>query len=741
MKRVYNIYIVLWVLFFAGCLTPEKEVYETKDDYLEREQNYLNQYQQSVVTLIGNVLSESGVPIPGAQIQCDNFSAVSDSQGRFEIPRLPRINRFFSITAAGFRQEWVPVYLNVPLPETQVVLAPLYLNPTLDNEVRFLFAGDNSFARRFLDPSDLTPRDQIPIDHPDALIQASNPLPGSMGVVRFVRPYFLEADFSTVNFESVITANPRFPHMEKDYAYFTLPGSIPALTWLGVDYVSVGNNHLYDYLDQGLTDTLRYLAAEHIPYSGAGPLMADTYLAYRTNLKSHPYAFLSMTSITGEKHSISYVADETKGGAADLTRTDLVLNAMNGELNAGYIPILQLHGGTEYSFVPTEFIASSMRFVTRHGAALVISHHPHVAQGVGLINGVITLYGLGNFAFDQDRVETLFGLLGRVDMQGAQVCRVRMLPIYLEDYRPRPVCGAMASLLLRRIAEFSGKNIATYPYNNQLWVEWGQVTRQVLQRTVTIEVTVPDSGVAVVDLRGWQHDNESLSGISANRSNIAIRIGRDIMLYGDFEDYDADDDTFEMARWDITNESVAPSLSKAYRGTTAIASTRSTLSESDSVIPYRNRVRVMGDEYHTPNKDLTFFGYVCGESAGRIAVITRFAASTLDAEFGEEEVYSHGGGTFAWQPMVGDIHMPPDDPAKIPDTTANPRAIRLFLHHSPPAENSGVAFFDEIAIINWEETLTENSPIATPHARDFLKITAPPGPLRLTCSFTAYRPR
>ena len=55
-----------------------------------------------------------------------------------------------------------------------------------DGGVRMLFGGDVSLGRRFLDPTDQTPRDRVPQDHPDALIRVSDPLPGTKAVLRSI---------------------------------------------------------------------------------------------------------------------------------------------------------------------------------------------------------------------------------------------------------------------------------------------------------------------------------------------------------------------------------------------------------------------------------------------------------------------------------------------------------------------------------------------------------------------------
>jgi poly-gamma-glutamate capsule biosynthesis protein CapA/YwtB (metallophosphatase superfamily) len=744
LNAISTLLAIIGLLVSVGaCVTEFTENEESTGDFMELENSFRFSFGEIKIRVEGRVMSEDGVPLSGASVRLGEHDAVTDGAGQFSFDGIGRLNRLMTVTAEGYRDEIIAVHLYRPESVERVHLQPVLLSPAAPGEVRFLFSGDTAFARRFLDTKELTPRDKMPSDDPDALIQVSDPLPGTKAVLQFVRPYFQEADFSSVNFETPVTLDPSTPHLTKPYAYFTLPGSLPALTWLGVDYITLGNNHVYDYLQKGMSDTLKYLESEGIPYSGAGLTSADAFEGYRTVLKSSGYSLMGMTSILGKEHEYSYVADETKGGAADLSLREELKTAIRKELTAGYIPIVQAHGGTEYSYEPIGYIKRSLEYLAENGASLILSHHPHVAQGVGIHNGAVIVYGLGNFAFDQDRLETLFGVLARVDMEGATVRRLRMLPVYLEDYRPRPVGGRLAALMIRRLGEFSGAGVKLYPYNGQGWVSFenddGSDAVEII-RIVETDVTVSASGVAVVDLRELATGEESLSSLSFSPSGITVQMGRDIMWYGDFEDYDTDSETLDTVRWDVTNQSVFPSVRYSYRGAVAVAAIRSMTNVNDSVIPFRNRIRVMGDELNLPNKALTFYGYWKAEDAGRVSIVARFMASVDDAKFGEEEIFSSTDGNHDWQALTADIHMPADIPGVVDPTTRNPRAIRLFIHHSPPDRDSGIVVFDETAVINWEEILSGNAVISTPHARDFLRIFASPGTVRLNLTFSSFRP-
>lgn len=720
-------------------------------DFLEQEAQFKKGFFLQTIDLKGTILDETGDPLAGAELTLQGETASTTSNGSFSFVGINRTNSLLVIKAKGFRTEFIPVHLHIPLNVSSEVLEPIPMISYEPQKTRFLFGGDTHFGRRFLDPLETTPRDQIPADNTSALIQASNPEPGTRQAVEHILPFFREADFSVVNFESSIVDNVSTPNREKDYILFTLTDSLSALKWLGVDYVSLGNNHVYDYLEQGINDTILNLGRYGIPNSGAGSNASEAFKTFRVTLNGTSYSFLSMNSIVyaaknrdGFQSNITFVANSTKAGSANLQNSSAVASAIRNEIAMRYIPIVQIHGGNEYTYEPSDYMRGRIDLVTRNGAGLVVSHHPHVAQGVGINHDILVLEGLGNLVFDAERLETMIGLLARVDMNGDKVSSVRLIPAYIDNYSPRPISGRLSSLFLRRIAEFSRHSpYPVYPYNSQGWVALGKNETAIKDRTIQINIKVPDSGTMILDLRQLARDGESLAEAKSDSENAYAQVGRDIMMFGDFEDWDIDEDNGETDHWDLSGNSSLLSLSKPYKGIASLCSIRNAYSKNDSVIPFRNRIRVMGDALgEVPNKNLSIIGYIHGDGAGPIKIMARYLASEGEMTFGDEEILSHPGGTFSWQPFACDIHMPLDDPSNPRDPTTDPRALRIFIHQSAPEKGIGIAQFDEIAVINWEETidLTQGSKLATPHARDFLRISSSPGIHPLTLRFQSFKP-
>lgn len=313
LRQILRCGMVVVLLLGVGCplVKPVKTIFD-------KEAAARNALRAAPIALFGEVHSPDGAALSGVAVRSGDVATLTGLDGTFAFDALPRGNVLLTIDAGDGHLEQVPVCLAQPIEVATVQLDAIVLAPPTPETVRFLFGGDTAFGRRFLDVDESTPRDEVPPDDPLALIRASDPEPGTQDALKGILPLYREADWGVVNLETPVTLNPATPHQEKDFAYFTLPGSLPALREIGVDYVSLGNNHVYDYLDAGLVDTLQHLDEAGIVYSGGGLSVSEAFAPFRKELKRQAYSFLSMTLVGGGQHAISYVAEASKGGGCGL---------------------------------------------------------------------------------------------------------------------------------------------------------------------------------------------------------------------------------------------------------------------------------------------------------------------------------------------------------------------------------------------------------------------------------------
>ncbi len=199
-------------------------------------------------------------------------------------------------------------------------------------------------------------------------------------------------DLVVINLEAPITDSsspvPGKIHLKTSECFLrrTFPG-LPLLA-------SVANNHIMDYGEQGLADTLQELQQDSIEVCGAGS-EADNFQNPRIMaVGPHLVAFLSYCGPTGQAQIPGAVT-----GVAPLdferVRRDVEQARDN---NATHI-VVAIHWGVEEISLPRPRDVEMSQKIVSLGVDLIIGHHSHCIQSFGRFEDVTVCFGLGNFFF------------------------------------------------------------------------------------------------------------------------------------------------------------------------------------------------------------------------------------------------------------------------------------------------------------------------------------------------------
>ena len=217
----------------------------------------------------------------------------------------------------------------------------------------------------------------------------------SMDVFAPVVPIFRKSDIALANLE-----NPLFSGGTPVRGKCTLrgsPGWAEVLRDAGINLVTLANNHIMDYGEEGLFSTTRSLEASGIAYVGAGRNKEEACKAMLFELKEGRVAFLARSSVVV---SSACYSTETRPGAAffDVEETRDRVKRCKEEAD---IVVLLIHWGLEEYLYPSMEQRSLAAKLIDAGADLILGHHPHVLQGMERISNRPVIYSLGNFLFDE----------------------------------------------------------------------------------------------------------------------------------------------------------------------------------------------------------------------------------------------------------------------------------------------------------------------------------------------------
>jgi poly-gamma-glutamate capsule biosynthesis protein CapA/YwtB (metallophosphatase superfamily) len=148
-----------------------------------------------------------------------------------------------------------------------------------------------------------------------------------------------------------------------------------------------------------------------------------------------------------------WVARRGHGGAAPYSADEVEAEITRLRAEGAEFVVFQLHGGFEFAEVASTFVRRAAHRAIDAGADLVVGHHPHVLQGVEWYGDGLIVHSLGNLVFDQDILPTFASAVLRVVTDGDEILEARILPVFLDRYRPKPATGQSAALIVRMIEQ------------------------------------------------------------------------------------------------------------------------------------------------------------------------------------------------------------------------------------------------------------------------------------------------
>lgn len=215
----------------------------------------------------------------------------------------------------------------------------------------------------------------------------------------------------------------------KAYTFRANPERIQILEEFGADIVSLGNNHTYDFGQEGLLDTLDELDEAGIPYLGAGRDLDEAKKIVYFVANGKKIAFVAATEIERTKNYTKEATEHSAGVLKTLYPQTFCEVIEEAARYSDYV-IAVPHWGSEGTLYPD---ASQLRLAKLYeaaGADVIIGGHPHRLQGAGFINETPVAYSIGNFWFSTG---TLYTTLAQVVIDADGSLTLKFLPCEQKD--------------------------------------------------------------------------------------------------------------------------------------------------------------------------------------------------------------------------------------------------------------------------------------------------------------------
>jgi poly-gamma-glutamate capsule biosynthesis protein CapA/YwtB (metallophosphatase superfamily) len=245
-------------------------------------------------------------------------------------------------------------------------------------------------------------------------------------------PLLLGTDLNIVNLETALTNSTS--KKVKTFNFKAGPDKVRSLTRAGVTVVNLANNHILDFSEEGLIDTIHTLNSAGIKYAGAG---LDYEEAARPVILNRNEIMIGVLGFTDNEpewkagpsccgvHYIDISVSEDRHGAL------LDIAKLKKESD---IVIVSIHWGPNRNEFPEPHFIDFAHEMVEQGADIIHGHSAHNFQGIEIYNHKLILYDTGDFV-DDYMVDSYFkndhSFFFRVEVSKQGIAKLELIPVLI----------------------------------------------------------------------------------------------------------------------------------------------------------------------------------------------------------------------------------------------------------------------------------------------------------------------
>lgn len=222
-----------------------------------------------------------------------------------------------------------------------------------------------------------------------------------------------QATLDRMNAVDVMVVNNEFPYTErgsklpnKQFNFHADYDTAFYLNDMGADVAIIANNHVYDYGEEGLLDTIDTLNNVGVHPVGAGRNLEEAVQPVYYIVNDIKVAIVAASQIERLDNPDTKGATKDSAGVFRCWNNDLIYTAIEvAKQNADFV-VACIHWGTEKDPVPDCWQTKMAPKLAEAGADLIIGDHTHRLQGVYYYGDTPCIYSMGNFWFNGTTTDT-----------------------------------------------------------------------------------------------------------------------------------------------------------------------------------------------------------------------------------------------------------------------------------------------------------------------------------------------
>ena len=264
-----------------------------------------------------------------------------------------------------------------------------------------------------------------------------------------ILPLLRKTDINIINLETTLTTGTK--KVPKVFNYKANPDKVQSLREAKIDVCNLANNHILDFSEEGLIETILTLDKAGIKHVGAGVDKTQALKPVIIKKKNITVGIIGFTDnepgwqVRGNKPGTNYIK------VGDIEKVKKEIEKIRNKVD---VLVLTIHWGPNMREKPTREFQEFAHKVIDAGVDIYHGHSAHIFQGIEVYNNKIILYDTGDFVDDYYvdpslRNDQSFLYLIEVDRNGLK--KVELVPVLISKMQVNKARGRNRRNILNRI--------------------------------------------------------------------------------------------------------------------------------------------------------------------------------------------------------------------------------------------------------------------------------------------------
>ena len=268
-----------------------------------------------------------------------------------------------------------------------------------------------------------------------------------------VLPILKKNDINLINLETTLTKNEK--NVPKAFNFKATPDKVQALKEANIHVVNLANNHMLDFYDKGLLETLQTLDRAGIKHVGAGKNISEARKPVIIEKNGINIGFIGYTD-----YPQNWRATKDKPGTNVIKIGDIeqIKNDIKKVREKVDLLIMSIHWGPNKRQRPTKEFQEFAHKIIDVGIDIIHGHSAHVFQGIELYKEGLILYDTGDFVDDYmvgPVIRNDWSFLFQVTVSKTGIKKLKLVPLLINNIQVNIATGKERDKIVKHIKKLS----------------------------------------------------------------------------------------------------------------------------------------------------------------------------------------------------------------------------------------------------------------------------------------------